>query len=70
MIPNYQYDCKSESVPTCQTNKGLNMFNKYCLGEDSQERPNALSFRMLTDVIKSHKLVGRPISLKMDIEGS
>lgn len=67
-IPNYQYDCVNPTPTDCSTNGGNNFFNNVCLGTVT-EKTEKHQFLTLVDMLKSHNLEDKPITLKIDCEG-
>jgi hypothetical protein len=67
-MPNYQYDCTTNVIPTCETNNGGNVYYPVCVGEVS-ETTEKYTYYTLWDILKSHDLVKKHISIKIDTEG-
>lgn len=67
-MPNYQYDCTDPRVPPCDANKNMNLFNLVC-GAEKTEKVGNLTYKSFEDILKTHNLTRKHITLKIDIEG-
>ena len=66
-VPVYEYDCFDPARPSC--NAGQLVFHNECVSDRSGYRESR-SFDTLENQIRKNGDIGRPVIVKMDIEGA
>jgi hypothetical protein len=66
-IPLHQYDCYNTTIPPCPGTHAF--FNAACVGPQS-ERIDGRLFEPIRDQVAKNEDSGKPLLMKMDVEGS